>query len=38
MGLSGGFTYAPEKKIEISSEVSTEELCNAQVETLSRCE
>ncbi|MEZ2442813.1 contact-dependent growth inhibition system immunity protein [Chitinophaga sp. RCC_12] len=38
MGLSGGFTYPSEKKVEIASIASIEEICSALVEALSRCE
>ncbi|MEZ2442812.1 contact-dependent growth inhibition system immunity protein [Chitinophaga sp. RCC_12] len=38
MGPTGGFTYPPEKRVEIASTASTEEICTALVEALSRCE
>lgn len=38
MGISEGFKHCPEKKVEISSDASTEETCSALVEALSRCE
>lgn len=38
MGPTGGFTYPPEKRVEIASTASIEEVCSALVEVLSSCE
>lgn len=37
LGLSGGFSYSPGEKLKINSDASTEEICSALVEALSRC-